>query len=171
MNAAVLVGHTRRSSQTGWHTEAFDVKRLMLLISALMVSSTQASARDILCLKCRVTSDFLISDIATSKVVDDRTIDDISILKIDFKAGTAHDAHSEQSIDIVIKRKTALIAQRINDNEMQLDDDGSLRLIPPYPLSGTGKAVYKSKNQKADYSYQGSCVEVIASIFREALNQ
>ena len=146
------------------------MKRLMLLISALMVSSTQASARDILCLKCRVTSDFFISDIATSKVVDDRTIDDISILKIDFKAGTAHDARSEQSIDIVIKRKTALIAQRINDNEMQLDD-GSLRLIPPYPLSGTGKAVYKSKNQKADYSYRGSCVEVSASIFREALNQ
>ena len=86
------------------------MKRLMLLISALMVSSTQASARDILYFKCRITSDFLISDINTSKVVDDRTIDDISILKIDFKAGTAQDARSEQSIDIVIKRKTALIA-------------------------------------------------------------
>ena len=86
------------------------MKRLMLLISALMVSSTQASARDILYFKCRITSDLLISDIDTSKVVDDRTIVDISILKIDFKAGTAQDARSEQSIDIVIKRKTALIA-------------------------------------------------------------
>ena len=29
VEAAVLVGHTSISSQTGWHTEAFEVKRLL----------------------------------------------------------------------------------------------------------------------------------------------
>ena len=147
------------------------MKRLLLLISTLMVSSTQASARDILYLKCKVTSEFLVSDLTTSKVVEDRTIDDISILKIDFKASTAHDARSEEALGIFIKKKMALMPQRINEDEIQLEDDGRLHLIPPYPLSGTGKGVYKSKNQKVDYAYQGSCIEVNNSAFDEVLNQ
>ncbi len=147
------------------------MKRLLLLLTTLLVSSTQASARDILYLNCKVTSEFLVSDLATSKVVEDRTIDDISILKIDLKASTAHDARSEEAVDIVIEGEMALIEQRIDDDEIQLNDDGSLHLIPPYPMSGTGKTVYKSKNQKADYAYQGSCIELDASAFYEALNQ
>ena len=147
------------------------MKRLLLLISALMVSSTQASARDILYLKCKVTSEFLVSDLTTSKVVEDRTIDDISILKIDFKASTAHDARSEEALGIFIKRKMAVMPQRINEDEIQLEDDGRLHLIPPYPLSGTGKGVYKPKNQKVDYAYQGSCIEVDSSEFDKVLNQ
>ena len=147
------------------------MKRLLLLISTLMVSSTQAYARDILYLKCKVTSEFLVSDLATSKAVEDRTIDDISILKIDFKASTVHDARSEEALDIFIKRKMALMPQRINDDKIQLEDDGRLHLIPPSPLSGTGKGVYKSKNQKVDYTYQGSCIEVDSSAFHKILNQ
>jgi len=63
------------------------------------------------------------------------------------------------------------MAQRINDNEVKLNDDGSLHLIPPYPLSGTGGAVYKSKNRKANYTYRGSCNGIDSSRFNEALNQ
>ena len=146
------------------------MKRI-LNISIPFILTTPAFSKDTLYLKCKVTSDFLIHDLATSKLVDDRTIDDISILKIDFKESTAHDARSEQSIDIVIKKKMALIAQRVSDDEIQIDDDGILHLIPPYPFSGTGKAFYKAKNQKADYAYQGSCMEVGVSVFHEALNQ
>ena len=43
VKAAVLVGHTPVLSQTGWHTEPFDVKRLLLLISALLVSTSPAA--------------------------------------------------------------------------------------------------------------------------------
>ena len=132
---------------------------------------TPAFSKDTLSLKCNVTSDFLITDLTTSQVVDDRSIDDTSILKIDLKASTAHDTRSEEAIDIIIKRKMALMPQRINEDEMQLEDDGKLHLIPPYPLSGTGKGVYKSKNQKVDYAYQGSCIEVDSSAFDKVLNQ
>ena len=109
-----------------------------------LIMITPAFSKDTLYLKCNVTSDFLITDLTTSQVVDNRSIDDTSILKIDLKASTAHDTRSEEAIDIIIKRKMAFMAQRINDNEVKLNDDGSLHLIPPYPLSGTGEAVYKS---------------------------
>ena len=146
------------------------IKRL-LLITTIFLATPPAFSKDILYLKCKVTSDFLIADLATSKVVDDRTIEDISILKIDFKASTAHDARSKEAADIVIEGKMALIEQRIDDDEIKLNDDGGLHLIPPYPLSGAVKGIYKSKNQKVNSTYQGSCIEVDASVFDKALNQ
>jgi len=146
------------------------IKRMRFIIIPFLLI-TPAFSKDVLYLKCKVQSDFLISDLTTSKLVEDRTIDDISILKIDLKSSTAHDARGEQAVDIVVKKKMALIVQRINDDEIKLSDDSSLQLIPPYPLSGTGEAVYKSKNRKANYTYQGSCSEVNASVFDEALSR
>ena len=42
MKAAVLVGRTSVHSQTGWHTEPFDVKRLLLLSLLCMVPGSHA---------------------------------------------------------------------------------------------------------------------------------
>ena len=42
MKAAVLVGHTSIHSQTGWHTEPFDVKRLLLLSLLCLVPGSHA---------------------------------------------------------------------------------------------------------------------------------
>ena len=143
----------------------------VLAITAPFLLTTPAFSKDILYLRCNVTSDLLIADLTTSKVAEDRTIEDIAILKIDLKASTAHDARSEQAIDIAIKGKTALITQRINDDEIKLDDDGELHLSPPYSFSGSGKGVYKSKNQKVDYIYKGSCIKTDPEAFHESFNQ
>ena len=78
--------------------------------------------------------------------------------------------YSPEAHDILIQGYRALIAQRINDDEVKFYDDGNLCLSSPYSLSGEGKAIYKSKNQKASYSYQGPCIEVEASEFNETLN-
>ncbi|WP_198015298.1 hypothetical protein [Synechococcus sp. WH 8109] len=42
VKAAVLVGHTSTTSQTGWNTEPFDVKRLLLLSLLCLVSGSHA---------------------------------------------------------------------------------------------------------------------------------
>ena len=45
VKAAVLVGHNKSLSQTGWHTEACDVKRLLLLpIICLMTPAAMAES-------------------------------------------------------------------------------------------------------------------------------
>ena len=44
VEAAVLVGHTPVLSQTGWHTEPCAMKRLLLLITPLLVSANPVSA-------------------------------------------------------------------------------------------------------------------------------
>ena len=42
VKAAVLVGHTRSTSQTGWHTEPLDLKRLLLLLFLFWVPAAHA---------------------------------------------------------------------------------------------------------------------------------
>ena len=44
VKAAVLVGHTPVLSQTGWHTEPCAMKRLLLLLTPLLVSANPVSA-------------------------------------------------------------------------------------------------------------------------------
>ena len=44
VEAAVLVGHTPVLSQTGWHTEPCAMKRLLLLLTPLLVSANPVSA-------------------------------------------------------------------------------------------------------------------------------
>ena len=152
-------------------TDYLSFMKRLLLITTFFLATPPAFPKAILYLKCKVTADVLITDLATSKIVEDRTIDDISILKIDFEASTAHDVRSEEAVDIVTEGEKALIAQRINDNEVKFEDDSNLHLRPPYSFSGVGKTAYKSKTQKANYTYQGSCIEVDASVFDKALNQ
>ena len=37
VKAAVLVGHASITSQTGWHTETYAMKRLLLMLTTLLV--------------------------------------------------------------------------------------------------------------------------------------
>ena len=85
-----------------------NIMKRILAITAPFFLTTPAFSKDTLYLKCNVTSDFLITDLTTSQIVDDRSIDDTSILKIDLKASTAHDTRSEEAIDNIIKRKWLL---------------------------------------------------------------
>ena len=105
----------------------------------------------------------------TSKITQDGIIDDITILKVDFKMKAILDSRSEGPLDIAIQDKILTIPQRIDDRELKLEDVGRIELTPPYALSGKGTAIYKSKNQTSTYSYEGLCKEVDASVFESAL--
>ncbi len=98
-------------------------------------------------------------------------MDDISILKVDFKMKIILDSRSEGPLDIEIQDKFLTIPQRINDKELELEDIGRIELTPPYALSGKGTAIYKSKNQTSTFSYEGLCKEVDASVFESALKE
>ena len=107
----------------------------------------------------------------TSKITEDRAIDDIAIIKVDFKMKTIFDSRSEGPLDIAIQDKILTIPQRINDRELKLEDIGRIELTSPYTLSGKGTAIYKSKNQALTYSHEGLCKEVDASVFESALKE
>jgi len=145
--------------------------KLHALFGALLVSASPAIADDYLYLRCKTSVDLVNTNSTTSKITEDRTMDDISILKVDFKMKIILDSRSEGPLDIEIQDKFLTIPQRINDKELELEDIGRIELTPPYALSGKGTAIYKSKNQTSTFSYEGLCKEVDASVFESALKE
>ena len=145
--------------------------KLHALFGALLVSASPAIADDYLYLRCKTSVDLVNTNSTTSKITEDRTMDDISILKVDFKMKTILDSRSEGPLGIEIQDKILKIPQRINDKELELEDIGRIELTSPYTLSGKGTAIYKSKNQTSTYSYEGLCKEVDASVFKSALKE
>lgn len=145
--------------------------KLHALFGALLVSASPAIADEFLYLRCKTSVDLVNTNSTTSKITEDRTMDDISILKVDFKMKIILDSRSEGPLDIEIQDKFLTIPQRINDKELELEDIGRIELTPPYALSGKGTAIYKSKNQTSTFSYEGLCKEVDASVFESALKE
>ncbi|WP_114992804.1 hypothetical protein [Synechococcus sp. UW179A] len=145
--------------------------KLPTLLGSLLLSASSAIADDFLYLRCKLSVDMVITNPATSETVEDRTMEDISTLKINFAKKTILDSRSEGTLDIAIQDKILTIPQRIDDKKLKLIDIGKIKLTPPYLMSGKGTAIYKSKNQTSTYSYEGLCKEVDASVFEKALKE
>ena len=144
--------------------------KLLPLIGALLLSASPAAAGDYLYLRCKYSVDIVTSDSKSYKILDDRTIDDIALLKIDFKQKTVLDSRSEAALGYTLHNKMMTIIQRIDDDETILNGVDKMELMPPYSTSGNGTAILKSKNVTRNYSYEGSCEEIDASMFDEAVS-
>ena len=83
------------------------------ILGALLLSASPAVADDLLYLRCKQSVDMVITDLITSKIVEDRTIDDISILKIDFSKKTMHDSRAGVTVNFALKSKIATIIQKL----------------------------------------------------------
>ena len=145
--------------------------KLLPLIGALLISASPASAGDYLYLRCKYSVDIVTTNSKTSEISEDRTIDDIALIEIDFKKKTVLDTRSEGALGFTLQNKTMTIMQKIDDDELKLHGLDKIELMPPYSSSGSGTAIYKSKNETWTYSYEGSCEEIDASVFDEALSQ
>ena len=144
--------------------------KLFPLLGALLLSASPAAAGEYLYLRCKCSADIVTTESKSYKILDDRTIDDIALLKIDFKQNTVLDSRSEAALGFSLQINTMTIIQKIDDDEMKLNAVDKIELMPPYSWSGSGTAILKSKNVTRNYSYEGSCEEIDASIFDEAVS-
>ncbi|KZR91174.1 hypothetical protein [Synechococcus sp. MIT S9508] len=141
------------------------------ILGALLLSASPAIADDLLYLRCKQSVDIVITDLITSEIVEDRTIDDISILKIDFSKKTMHDSRAGLTVNFALKNKIATIIQKVDDDEVKVDDVTKIKLSPPYLNSSTGTGIVKAKNQSSTYRAEGVCEEVDASAWNESFKQ
>ena len=145
--------------------------KYLTILGVLLLSASPAVADDFLYLKCKQSVDMVITDLTTSKIVEDRTIDDISILKIDFSKKTMHDSRAELTVNFALKNKIATIIQKVDDDEVKLDDATKIKLSPPYLNSSTGKGILKAKNQSSTHKAEGKCEEVDASVWNKSFKE
>ena len=145
--------------------------KCLLALGALLLSASPAVANDLLYLRCRKSDHIVITNSATSNIIDKRTKDDSSILKIDLTKKTLADARARFPLSFTVQNKTIIATYKVDNDELKSDDMFKLNLIPPYSISSKGTAIVKTMNRSLTSRGEGSCEEVDASVFEKVMKE
>ena len=143
----------------------------LLALSALLLSASPAIADDFLYLRCKQSVNLITTNLTTSKTIEDRTVDDVSILKIDFIKKTILDTRSAGPLSFTVQNNVMNVLTKSDDDELKINDVVKMNLLPPYPISSNGTIVFKNNNRTNTHRTIGTCEEIDASVFEEALKQ
>ena len=143
----------------------------LLALSALLLSASPATADDFLYLRCKQSVNLVTTNSITSKIIEDRTLDDVSILKIDFIKKSILDTRSAGPLSFTVQNNVMNVLTKSDDDELKINDVFKLNLFPPYLNSSRGTIVFKTKNKTNAHSANGFCKEVDGSVFEKALKE
>ena len=147
------------------------MKRLSIILGALLLSASPAVANDYLYLRCKKSDNIVITNSATSRIIGKRRKDVSSIFKIDLTKKTLTDARAGYPQSFTVQNKTIIITYKVDNDQLKSSDIFKLNLMPPYSISSKGTAIVKTMNKSLTTRGEGSCEEVDASVFEKALNQ
>ena len=147
------------------------MKKPSILLGALILSASPASADDYLYLRCKASVDIVTTNSTTSKIIEKKKVNDIAIIKIDFIKKTILDTRSEGPLSFKLRNNIMNTLTNSDDHQYKINDDFKLNLTPPISYSQRGTVVFKLKNETYAHSSKGSCEEVDASVFEKALSQ
>ena len=143
----------------------------LLALGSLLLSASPAVANDLLYLRCRKSDHIVIINSAISNIIDKRTKDDSSILKIDLTKKTLADARARFPVSFTVQNKAIIATYKVDNDELKSDDMFKLNLIPPYSISSKGTAIVKTMNRSLTSRGEGSCEEVDASVFEKVMKE
>ena len=129
----------------------------LLALGSLLLSASPAVANDLLYLRCRKSDHIVIINSAISNIIDKRTKDDSSILKIDLTKKTLADARARFPVSFTVQNKAIIATYKVDNDELKSDDMFKLNLIPPYSISSKGTAIVKTMNRSLTSRGEGSC--------------
>ena len=145
--------------------------RSLLVLGALLVSASPVLADDFVYLRCETMQNLTYSNSKTSKILDNRRMSAVNILQVDLKKKTLFDTRSTRPIDVTIQGTNLSWRNAFNTIKSGQDVSGKINLVPPYQFSSGGVVTDKTNNINLTFSEEGSCAEIDASEFQEALNQ
>ena len=141
------------------------------LLGSLFLSASPSVADDLLYLRCKLSVDIVGTNSITSEIVEDRTIEFIGTMKIDFKKKVIREAGDKRVVVFTVQNKMITATHKVDNDELKSNDVFKLNLTPPYKSSSKGTAVFKTVNRSATTRGEGSCEEVDASVFENALKE
>ena len=145
--------------------------KLPMLLGALLLSASPVLADDFVYLRCKKSDDIVITNSATSKIIEERTKYVSSIFKIDLAKKTLTDARANYPLSFTVQDKLIIATWKVDNDEMKSEDIFKLTLMPPYSISAKGTAIVETMNKSLTTRGEGSCEEVDASVFKEALKE
>ena len=145
--------------------------KYLLALGALLLSASSAVADDLLYLRCKKSDDIVITNSATSQIIEERTKDDISILKIDLTKKTLTDARAGYPLSFAVQNKVIIATFKVDNDVLKSADIFKLNLMSPYSISAKGTAIVKTMNKSLTSRGEGSCEEVDASVFEKVMKE
>ncbi len=145
--------------------------KCLLALGALLLSASPAVANNLLYLRCRKSDHIVITNTVTSKIIEERTKDDTSILKINLIKKTLTDARAGYPLSFTVQNKLITATFKVDNDELNSDDIFKLNLMPPYLITAKGTAIVKTMNRSLTSRGEGSCEEVDASVFEKVLKE
>ena len=145
--------------------------KCLLALGALLLSASPAVANDLLYLRCRKSDHIVIANTVTSKIIEERTKDDTSILKINLIKKTLTDARAGYPLSFTVQNKLITATFKVDNDELKSDDIFKLNLMPPYLITAKGTAIVKTMNRSLTSRGEGSCEEVDASVFEKVMKE
>tara|TARA_B100000073_G_scaffold321400_1_gene301903 strand:- start:112 stop:561 length:450 start_codon:yes stop_codon:yes gene_type:complete len=143
----------------------------LLVLGALLVSASPVIADDYLYFRCNQSGDLVITNSTTSKIIEDRYLEDIAYVKVDFKKKTVFDTRSAEPLSFTIQNNVITVLTKAEYNEVKINDVVKMNLLPPYPISSNGTIVFKNNNRTNTHRTIGTCEEIDASVFEKALKE
>ena len=143
----------------------------LLALGSLLLSASPVLADDFVYLRCETMQNLTYSNSKTSKILDNRRMSAVNILQVDLKKKTLFDTRSTRPIDVTIQGTNLSWRNAFNTIKSRQDVSGKINLVPPYHFSTGGVVTDKTNNINLTFSEEGSCAEIDASEFQEALNQ
>jgi len=145
--------------------------KCLLALGALLLSASPAVANNLLYLRCTKSDHIVITNTVTSKIIEERTKDDTSILKINLIKKTLTDARAGYPLSFTVQNKLITAAFKVDNDELKSDDIFKLNLMPPYLITAKGTAIVKTMNRSLTSRGEGSCEEVDASVFEKVMKE
>ncbi len=145
--------------------------KCLLALGALLLSASPAVANNLLYLRCRKSDHIVITNTVTSKIIEERTKDDTSILEINLTKKTLTDARAGYPLSFTVQNKLITATFKVDNDELKSDDIFQLNLISPYLITAKGTAIVKTMNRSLTSRGEGSCEEVDASVFEKVMKE
>lgn len=138
-------------------------------LGALLLSAAPAVANDLLYLRCIQSGDLVITNSTTSKIIEDKNLEDIAYVKVNFKKKTVFDTRSAGPLSFTVQNNFMTVLIKAEDDDLKVNDVIKMNLLPPYPISSNGTVVFKNKNRTNTHRAIGTCEEIDALVFEKAL--
>ena len=146
------------------------MKKLSVLLGALLLSASTALADDFLYLQCDTKFSKISKDLRANKVIESDEGADVLLSKVDLinsRVMTAEDDAEWEEVEIV-NGVYSVDDEKLVDG-VSLSASMFLQVDPPGQM--TVNVLSRDDNSSVSFKVTGMCKEVEASVFEKALNQ
>ena len=145
------------------------MRKLSVLLGALLLSASPAIAGDFVYLECEGKSVTTIKDLKSNQILKREETTETTHHKFDLVNSRLMSADNPQWEEVKIVDGVAVLDEELTEDGWNISMKGSWQIVPPGRFTGDG--LFSNDAISETFKLRGMCKASDASVFEEALNQ